>query len=607
MPFGCALKPQGGARFRLWAPSSATVTLELWRPGSGEPTRHLMQSLHGWHEIHVPEAGEGASYRFVVKTRHAHDLAVPDPASRSNPQGVHGASLIVDPKSYAWQSSEWRGRSWPDAVLYELHIGTFTPQGTFAAARERLADLKLLGITALQIMPLAAFPGERNWGYDGVLQFAPAPCYGSPSDLKAFIDGAHALGMMVLLDVVYNHFGPEGNYLHAYCPEFFNSAHRTPWGAAINFDGEGSRTVRDFFVHNALYWIEEYRFDGLRLDAIHAMRDRSHPDIVAEIAAAIRAGPGVSRQVHLILENNGNHARYLERDAQGEPRIATAQWDDDVHHALHVLLSGEADGYFADYAAEPLKMLGRSLAEGFAYQGERSTFRDRLRGEPSARLPPAAFVSFLQNHDMIGNRALGDRLQAFGDSRLIPAAYACLLLSPQIPMLFMGEEFAASTPFLFFCDFGPELALSVANGRRHEFKRFAAFSSEAAVARIPDPNAEASFSTSKLNWQERHASPHRERLEFMRELLALRRRYLAPHLSSRMHAGKFTIVNGVLRLEWRLADDRTWCLMAHFGKHAAYAALPDTGTTVFSMGLGLAAAAASQARLEPGAAIATYF
>jgi maltooligosyltrehalose trehalohydrolase len=607
MPFGCALEPQGGARFRLWAPSSATVTLELWRPGSGEPTRHLMQSLHGWHEIHVPEAGEGASYRFVVKTRHAHDLAVPDPASRSNPQGVHGASLIVDPKSYAWQSSEWRGRSWPDAVLYELHIGTFTPQGTFAAARERLADLKLLGITALQIMPLAAFPGERNWGYDGVLQFAPAPCYGSPSDLKAFIDGAHALGMMVLLDVVYNHFGPEGNYLHAYCPEFFNSAHRTPWGAAINFDGEGSRTVRDFFVHNALYWIEEYRFDGLRLDAIHAMRDRSHPDIVAEIAAAIRAGPGVSRQVHLILENNGNHARYLERDAQGEPRIATAQWDDDVHHALHVLLSGEADGYFADYAAEPLKMLGRSLAEGFAYQGERSTFRDRLRGEPSARLPPAAFVSFLQNHDMIGNRALGDRLQAFGDSRLIPAAYACLLLSPQIPMLFMGEEFAASTPFLFFCDFGPELALSVANGRRHEFKRFAAFSSEAAVARIPDPNAEASFSTSKLNWQERHASPHRERLEFMRELLALRRRYLAPHLSSRMHAGKFTIVNGVLRLEWRLADDRTWCLMAHFGKHAAYAALPDTGTTVFSMGLGLAAAAASQARLEPGAVIATYF
>jgi maltooligosyltrehalose trehalohydrolase len=604
MPFGCALKPEGGARFRLWAPSSATVMLELTLPDADEPTGHAMRSLHGWHEIDVPDACEGASYRFVVQGREAQTLAVPDPASRSNPEGVHRASMIVDPTAYVWRSLEWRGRSWPDAVLYELHIGTFTPEGTFAAARERLADLKLLGITALQVMPLAAFPGVRNWGYDGVLQFAPAPCYGSPSDLKAFIDGAHALGMMVLLDVVYNHFGPEGNYLHAYCPEFFNPAHRTPWGAAINFDGEGSRTVREFFVHNALYWIEEFRFDGLRLDAIHAMRDGSQPHIVAEIAAAIRAGPGVTRQVHLILENNANQARYLQRDSHGEPRLATAQWDDDVHHALHVLMSGESDGYYADYAAEPLKMLGRSLAEGFAYQGEHSRFRDRTRGEPSAELPPAAFVGFLQNHDMIGNRACGDRIQAFADSRLIPAAYACLLLSPQIPMLFMGEEFAASTPFLFFCDFGPELALSVSNGRRHEFKRFAAFASEAAVARIPDPNAESSFTASKLHWQERHASPHRERLDFIRELLVLRRRYLAPHLSSRMRAGRFAIVNDVLRVEWRLADDRTWGLMAHFGKHAVYAALPDTGTTVFS--LGCVAAAAPQARLEPGAVIATY-
>ena len=603
MPFGCALTPTGGARFRLWAPSSAAVTLELTLPGADAPTRHAMRNLQGWHEIDVAEACDGASYRYVVETRER-PLAVPDPASRCNPQGVHGASMIVDPNTYAWQSPEWRGRSWPDAVLYELHIGTFTPEGTFAAARERLADLKLLGVTALEIMPVAAFPGTRNWGYDGVLQFAPAACYGTPSDLKALIDGAHALGMMVLLDVVYNHFGPEGNYLHAYCPEFFNPAHRTPWGAAINFDGDGSRTVRDFFVHNALYWIEEYRFDGLRLDAIHAMRDGSHPHIVVEIAAAIRAGPGLSRDVHLILENNGNHAHYLERDAQGAPRVATAQWDDDVHHALHVLLSGEADGYYADYAAEPLKMLGRSLAEGFAYQGQYSTFRDRARGEPSTNLPPAAFVAFLQNHDMVGNRAFGTRIQAFADSRLIPAAYACLLLSPQIPMLFMGEEFAASTPFLYFCDFGPELAQSVANGRRQEFKRFAAFADDAAVARIPDPNAESSFIGSKLNWQERRASPHRERLDFIRELLALRRHYLAPHLSSRMRAGSFAIVNGVLRVEWRLADHRTWCLMVHFGEHAVYAARPETGTTVFS--LSVEAAAAPQARLEPGAVIATY-
>ncbi len=562
-----------------------------------------MRKLHGWHEIELAGACAGASYRYVVQTRESAALAVPDPASRSNPGGVHAASIIVDPESYAWQSHEWRGRAWPDAVLYELHIGTFTQEGTFSAAREQLPDLKLLGVTGLQIMPLAAFPGARNWGYDGVLPFAPAPCYGSPADLKAMIDRAHELGMMVLLDVVYNHFGPEGNYLHAYCPEFFNSAHRTPWGAAINFDGEGNRTVREFFVHNALYWIEEYRFDGLRLDAVHAIRDQSSLHIVAEIAAAIRAGPGRSRHVHLVLENNANQARYLERGAQGEPSIASAQWDDDVHHALHVLVSGEADGYYADYKAEPLKMLGRALAEGFAYQGEYSIFRERARGEPSGGLPPAAFVGFLQNHDMVGNRAFGTRIPAFGDSRLIPAAYACLLLAPQIPMLFMGEEFEASTPFLYFCDFGPELALAVANGRRREFKRFAAFASDAAVQRIPDPNAESSFAASKLRWAERHAAPHRERLDFIRELLALRRHYLAPHLSERMHAGSFEIADEVLRVNWLLANGRSWCLLAHFGKHAAYAALPETGTRVFSMGA--APAAAPQARLEPGAVIAT--
>ena len=604
MPFGCALEPESGARFRLWAPSCRTVTLELTRPDAAAAALHPMQYRDGWHEITVSDACGGASYRFVVESREG-PLAVPDPASRSNPQGVHRASMIVDPTAYAWKAAEWRGLSWPDAVLYEMHIGTFTTQGTFAAARERLADLKLLGITALQIMPLAAFPGARNWGYDGVLQYAPASCYGAPSDLKALIDGAHELGMMVLLDVVYNHFGPEGNYLHAYCPEFFNPAQRTPWGAAINFDGEQSRTVRDFFVHNALYWIEEFRFDGLRLDAVHAMRDRSNLHIVAEIAAAIHAGPGVSRQVHLVLENSGNHAHYLDRDSQGEPRIATAQWNDDVHHVLHVLASGESDGYYVDYAAEPRKMLGRSLAQGFAYQGEHSVFRDRVRGEPSGHLPPAAFVGFLQNHDMIGNRAFGDRLPAFADARLIPAAYACLLLSPQIPMLFMGEEFAASTPFLFFCDFGPELAQLVSNGRREEFKRFAAFTDDAA-ARIPDPNAESSFIDSKLRWQERFVPPHRERLELIRELLALRRRYLAPHLSNRMHAGSFTIVNDVLRVEWRLADARTWSLTAHFGKHAVYAAQPESGITVFSIGCAAAAAPQVQVRLEPGAVIAAY-
>ena len=365
-------------------------------------------------------------------------------------------------------------------------------QGTFAAAAARLPELAALGVNALQLMPLAAFPGARNWGYDGVLPFAPAACYGTPDELKALVDAAHGAGMMVLLDVVYNHFGPDGNYLHAYCPEFFNPAERTPWGAAINFDGPSSRTVRDYFLHNALYWTTEYRLDGLRLDAVHAFRDSSRPDIVCEIAQALREGPGREqpdgdRRVHLVLENNRNEARYLARDAAGRPLYATAQWDDDVHHALHVLVSGEIDGYYADYAPDPLARLGRALAEGFAYQGEHSAYRDRSRGEPSAHLPPDAFVGFLQNHDMIGNRAFGERIDGFADARFLVAAYACLLLTPLVPMLFMGEEFAASTPFLYFCDFGPELAAAVAAGRRREFQRFAAFTDDGRDRTHPRP------------------------------------------------------------------------------------------------------------------------
>jgi maltooligosyltrehalose trehalohydrolase len=603
MPFGSTLLPQGGARFKLWAPSCANVTLELVGRTNGRSLRHEMRPADGWHESVIADAAAGDRYRFIVKSTGGATLAVPDPASRSNPDGVHAASALVDPHAYAWAARAWAGRPWPDTVLYELHIGTFTDAGTFAAARERLADLKDLGVTALQIMPLAAFPGQRNWGYDGVLQFAPAACYGNPDDLKALIDSAHALDMMVLLDVVYNHFGPEGNYLHAFCPEFFNPAHRTPWGAAINFDGEASAAVRAFFVHNALYWLEEYRFDGLRLDAVHAMHDQSVPDIVEEIAAAIRSGPGCDRHVHLVLENNRNQSGYLKRDANGQPCIATAQWDDDTHHSLHVLLSGEADGYYADYSQQPLARLGRALAEGFAYQGEYSRYRDRTRGEPSGGLPPSAFVGFLQNHDMVGNRALGDRISAFANARLLRAAYACLLLSPQVPMLFMGEEFAASTPFMFFCDFGADLAASVASGRRREFKRFAAFADDAAIARIPDPNAEATFAGSKLPWREQcspHAQAHRG---FIQTLLNLRRRHLAPHLHGPLAAGRFEIIDNVLRLEWRLREI-SWQLLAHFGEHAVYASVPSAASTVFS--IGVTPAAPPQARLEPGSVIASF-
>jgi maltooligosyltrehalose trehalohydrolase len=608
MPFGAQILPDGRTRFRLWAPSVVRAELQLFEDAAsperkGESFHGMRVSQQGWHEIIVSGAGPGSRYKFLVYTKDGDSRAVPDPASRRNPDGVHAASVVVDPWAYAWRDPSWRGRAWTDAVIYEIHIGTFTQAGTFAAAAGRLPDVAALGITALQIMPLAAFAGARNWGYDGVLPFAPAACYGSPDELKAFIDAAHGLGLMVFLDVVYNHFGPEGNYLHSYCPEFFNPAHRTPWGAAINFDGEMSRTVRDFFVHNALYWVEEYCFDGLRLDAVHAIRDASTPDIVCEIARALRDGPGRRRLVHLALENNRNEARYLMRDARGQPVYATAQWDDDVHHALHVLTSGETDGYYSDYAAAPLACLGRSLAQGFAYQGEHSSFRGKSRGEASAHLPPDAFVGFLQNHDMIGNRAFGGRIHTFADARLLRAAYACLLLSPQVPMLFMGEEFDASAPFLFFCDYGPELAQAVRQGRQREFRRFAAFADEAALSRIPDPNSAATFAASKLRWEERERSPHRERAALVRELLALRRLHLTPRLARISRGGRFKVDGSLLRLEWDIGSDSRWCLLAHFGLEELITEAAPAGEVVFAAGVRRDPTQAL--RLEAGAALVT--
>jgi maltooligosyltrehalose trehalohydrolase len=602
MPFGARLLAQGGTRFRVWAPSVVRAELQLAEDRLIEARAYPMHAAEpGWHEVTVPEAGAGSRYKFLLHLKDGTAWSVPDPASRSNPNGVHEASCVVDPRAYAWRETAWCGHAWADAVLYELHVGTFTPEGTFAAAADRLPELAALGVNALQLMPLAAFPGARNWGYDGVLPFAPAACYGTPDELKALVDTAHGLGLMVLLDVVYNHFGPDGNYLHAYCPEFFNPAQRTPWGAAIDFDGPSSRTVRDYFVHNALYWTTEYCFDGLRLDAVHAFRDSSRPDLVCEIAQALRAGPGRERRVHLVLENNRNEARYLARDAGGRPLYAAAQWDDDVHHALHVLLSGEVDGYYADYAPDPLARLGRALAEGFAYQGEHSAFRDKARGEPSADLPPGAFVGFIQNHDMIGNRAFGGRIDSFADARFLVAAYACLLLTPLVPMLFMGEEFAASAPFLFFCDFGPELAAAVAAGRRREFQRFAAFTGgEAAIARIPDPNAATTFEASKLLWSERSQSPHRERLALVRELLALRKQRLAPHLAGLEHGGRYRIERGALHVAWDLEDGSAWRLLAHFGREAVETAQEPVGDVIFSAGVH-DVPRSPYVRLDPGA------
>ena len=581
MPFGAEWRADGTTRFRLWAPSATRVEVE-WLVSLGR-TRLPMQAVaDGYHELVVSDAPPGTHYSFIVDS----GLTVPDPASRRNPQDVHGPSEVVDPYGYAWRDDTWAGRPWAEAVIYELHVGTFTQAGTFTAAAERLPELAALGITAIELMPVADFPGTRNWGYDGVLLYAPDAAYGEPRDLKSFVDDAHALGMMVLLDVVYNHFGPEGNYLHAYCPQFFNPQHHTPWGAAINFDGNGNRTVRDFYIHNALYWVEEYHFDGLRLDAVHAIRDESSLHIVAEIAAALRAGPGRTRHVHLVLENDANEARFLGRDGAGMPLCATAQWNDDLHHAAHVLVSGESDGYYADYADNPLARLGRALAEGFIYQGEPSVFRDgAVRGEPSAQLPSTVFVSFLQTHDQVGNRAFGERLHALSDARRERTVLACLLLSPHIPMFFMGEEFAASTPFQFFCDFGAELAQAVTEGRRREFAHFAAFRDAGALARIPDPGDIATFRASKLLWAERETGKHRERLELVRQLLALRQRQLVPHLAGARHGGRFQNLGEFLQVTWVLDANLQLRTLANFGAAPVTIPVPPTAQVIYTEGV----------------------
>ncbi|MBK8908746.1 MAG: malto-oligosyltrehalose trehalohydrolase [Rhodospirillales bacterium] len=559
-----------GVRFRLWAPDSRSVSLHL-EDGNGGRDIDLRRDSDGWYETLVEGAGAGTRYRYRIDG----DLLIPDPASRYQPDDVHGASEVVDPGAYGWRHTAWRGRPWEETVLYELHLGTFTPGGTFRSAIERLPHLAELGVTAVELMPVADFPGRWDWGYDGCYLFAPDAAYGRPEDLKALIDAAHGLGLMVFLDVVYNHFGPEGNYLYAHARRFFNPERETPWGAAINFDGTDSRFVRQFFIENAIYWLEEYRFDGLRFDAVHAIKDRSSPDILEEIADAVSESIDADRHVHLVLENDDNEARYLARTDGGRPRHYVAQWNDDSHHAYHVVISGESAGYYADYADKPVAHLGRCLTEGFAYQDDPSRFRKgERRGEASAHLPPLAFVDFLQNHDQIGNRAFGERISVLAAPAAVQAATAILLLAPSPPMLFMGEEWGAKTPFLFFCDFGPELTEPVREGRRREFASFPEFSDPAARERIPDPTVEATFRASALDWNDLDEDEHREWLALHRRLLEIRRMEIVPHLAGTGgHSGTWTAWGDRgLTCTWRLGDSSTLTLIANLS--ADHAPLP---------------------------------
>lgn len=575
MPYGAQITEQG-VRFRLWAPDCKQVGLCLAR-GQMNEQHELVLAMDacegGWFESTVAEAGAGTRYGFDVN-----GVRVPDPASRFNPDDVHGLSEVIDPSVFAWRDATWHGRSWDEAVIYELHVGAFSPEGTFAGVSRRLDYLVELGVTAIELMPVADFPGSRNWGYDGVLPYAPDSRYGHPDDLKELVQAAHERGLMVLLDVVYNHFGPEGNYLHLYAKEFFTERHHTPWGAAINFDGSASREVRNFFIDNALYWLQEYHFDGLRLDAVHAIVDDSSPHILVELAERVRAEVGAERHVHLILENDANNARYLTNDWYD------AQWNDDIHHALHVLSTQENDGYYMDYADNPVRHLGRCLTEGYAYQGEISAYRDdTARGEVSIHLPPQAFISFLQSHDQAGNRAFGERVTHIGEEASIRAAAAVYLLAPNIPMLFMGEEFAAKSPFLFFCDFGEDLREAVTQGRRREFARFVHFGQGVTETTIPDPNAIQTFLISKIDWNSLNDETHLAWLEYYRRLIRLRREIIVPRLSGmKGNSAHFELfAPRCLHVCWRLGDSSTLRLLANFS-NASVAAPKSAGQIVFA-------------------------
>jgi malto-oligosyltrehalose trehalohydrolase len=521
---GPVLHPDGSTTFRLWAPAQPRILLTV----AAHPDPYVMEpmAMKGWHEITLPQLGGGARYAFLLPD----GTRVPDPASHFQRDGVSGLSEVVDPRLFRWRDGDWKGRPWQTAVLYELHVGTFTPEGTFRGVLSRLDHLVALGVTAIELMPIGAFPGRRNWGYDGVFPFACAAAYGHPDELKALVDAAHTRGLMILLDVVYNHFGPEGNYLSLYAPQFFTERHHTPWGAGINFDGVESAAVREFYFANAIRWLQEFHFDGLRLDAVHAILDDSDPHFLDELATRVRYELP-DRQTHLILENEENQASRLARRVGGTPARFTAQWNDDVHHVLHTVATQETCGYYADYHGDTAK-LGRALAEGFAFQGEVMPFRGSPRGEPSWFLPPDAFVAFIQNHDQIGNRARGERWGQLAPQHVRRAVAAVYLLLPQIPMLFMGEEWNAAQPFPFFCDFQGDLADAVRAGRHAEFDHLPEFADPGQRQSIPDPLSSSTFESAILQWEDRERVGNREWLNWYRHILAVRRAEILPCLQS---------------------------------------------------------------------------
>ncbi|HTV03158.1 MAG TPA: malto-oligosyltrehalose trehalohydrolase [Luteitalea sp.] len=520
--------PEGdGARVRVCAPGASRVQVH---PENGDVVA-LEAMGQGVFEGRIGGLAPGRRYKVQVDDHQPW----PDPWSRCQPEGVHAASVVIDPAQFTWTDAGWTGVPREQLVIYELHVGTFTREGTFAAATARLPELAALGVTAIELMPIAAFPGTRNWGYDGGSWFAPAAAYGHPDDLRALIDAAHALGLAVLLDVVYNHLGPDGAYLAAFMPTFFTDRHHTPWGRAINLDGPGSAEVRRIICDNALSWLHEYHLDGLRLDATHALIDTSDEHVLAQLAREV-ATEVTGRHVHLIAEDERNFAP-LMLPLDGGGSGLTGVWADDFHHAMRRRLAGDHEAWFSDFDGST-REVATALARGWVFSGQTSPRSGKPRGTSPDALPLEAFVICLQNHDQIGNRAHGDRLHHQIDATAWLAASTVLLTSPETPLLFMGQEWAASTPFLFFTDHEPTLGAQVVAGRREEFGRFAAFADPLVREQIPDPQAVSTFDASILDWSERDTSPHADALAATTRLLEIRRAHVssASRRRDRIHA-----------------------------------------------------------------------
>jgi maltooligosyltrehalose trehalohydrolase len=507
-----AVPSDDGVRFRIWSPDARSLELVI-HSGAAVGVHPLARIESGLYETWVRHAKAGDCYGYRIDGE-----TLPDPASRFQPEGVHGPSEVVDPTAFDWSDRGWRIRPARDHILYELHVGTFSPEGTFAGVQRQLPYLRDLGITTIELMPVADFAGTRNWGYDGVALFAPSRAYGRPDDLRRLVDAAHHHGLAVILDVVYNHLGPEGAYLPRFSRRYLTDRHATPWGGAVNVDGNDSQLVRRFIVDNATHWIREYHLDGLRLDATHALIDDSSPHIVAEIAQAVRSAAG--REVLVYAEDHRNLSTMVEEGtgAWGLDGV----WADDFHHVIRRMTAGDEHGYYADYQGTASE-LATIIRQGWLYTGQHSPHMQRARGTDPSRVPMHRFVVCVQNHDQVGNRALGDRIH----HTIAPASWRALsvvlLTVPMTPLLFMGQEWAASSAFQYFTDLEPGLGKLVTEGRRKEFAAFPEFSSPAARGRIPDPQADSTFANSRLGWDERNADDHRRSLALYRALLALRR------------------------------------------------------------------------------------